>query len=92
MAESTIADYVKKGAKVEVLHYNGGFPLDFLRAGERVQAGPEGTGAEVVDHRDPEAPRSVALVPLGWYLIRWPDGSLQIADAPTFAEDFEAVA
>ena len=72
--ESKRGWYRKRSKPVDVLHYTGGFPLDFLRSDEQVSAAgdrnPDG-GCYI------ESPARLAVyVQLGYVLVRETNGTL----------------
>lgn len=85
---ATLGEYKERGETVSAMQYDGGFELAFLCADEKVRSVSGGGACEVVD----AATGGIKVrVPLGYWVLRWPDESLQVADATCFAEDFEEV-
>lgn len=82
--ESKRGWYRRRFKSVDVLHYTGGFPLDFLKPGETVGAGDHGLNGDCRIRTATDA----IYIEIGYVVVRESDGTLTTFPS---VEQFDAV-
>jgi hypothetical protein len=86
-----IGSYRKRVPVVEVLHYTGGFPLEFLRDDEQIRSAGRGVLNGDIHIESPT--RATVFAAIGYTIVREVDGSLTTYPVPAqFEAEYEQAA
>jgi hypothetical protein len=82
-----MAQYRKKPVVIEAVHYEGAFPMEFLRDAENVRSAGDGSGALEI-----ETLEGIMRADVGDWIIRGVQGELYPCKPDIFAATYEPVA
>lgn len=86
--DSRIGSYRKRTPVVKVLHYTGGFPMEFLREDEQVRSADRGLLNGDIHIESPT--RATVFAGIGYTIVREANGTLTTYPVPAqFEAEYE---